>query len=275
MDDFIYGLETYSIQTPDAENSEPGNVWNGVDRRLILCHFDNMIRDIFKRMIYGSEWLERIKPDPNELKRLEDYARIIPLGDLIQIEPIRGFEHLHRYRYQNPNFTTYANSTGDSYLGFVLLVNYGYPNPRDFTFLILAPNQARPIIWHAKNDLRALIGQSILSAWLSGRLFGHNSRRELYHNQLRYLEKFSHWIRLNPFADFWKLKRNNVTYGDIAQWENLLELDDLTTTQTELRPDVESTFDHARWLIFADSLEEKNPNHPALPLIRFFHTKKD
>lgn len=57
MDDFIYGLETYSIQTPDAENSEPGNVWNGVDRRLILCHFDNMIRDIFKRMIYGSEWL--------------------------------------------------------------------------------------------------------------------------------------------------------------------------------------------------------------------------
>lgn len=62
----------------------------------------------------------------------------------------------------------------------------------------------------------------------------------------------------------------------LQQWENLLNYfgpNGLTETQTALLPEPCDTGDKGKWLIFADSIEEVDHEHPYLFFLRFLNTE--
>lgn len=281
---FVFRIESFTPQSKLAP--EPDNGFGDFDRRLIVIHFNSMIKKLLHDMLYCSEHLPRLKPKPENLERIETNLHVIGLNNIEKMEPVKGFSHIKRYRWKAPgtiNYPRFANlgtsdfefnGVQDNYSGFVLLANYGYHKPSDFTFLIIAENMGYPFVSCASNDISRIIGQNVLSSWLSGG-FTHHPRiqRRWMQNRFEYLNAIHHWLRFRTLKSVLKPTQFIEPVEHIAQWENLLQFGDLTETQTALKPELQDTEDHAKWLIFADSIEEITHNDPNLEIIRFFHTE--
>lgn len=222
------------------------------------------------------------------LNRIYDSLEMdFPIWDAVhrhgQTMPIPEFPYIQRYRigaYWIPQRTWYDERITANYFGGFLLSRENYPRPNQYSYILVLPPIYNLIDRIVAGNYQETDFRNLLRIWLFGanETFGKSyNRTHVYGQELAdYRSNFQLFLNYDPFLKLGtrqRLQPKTTEYLQrLQQWENLLNYDGstLTATQLELLPDPN---DKARWLVFADSLEEVCDTNPYLFFLRFFNTE--